>query len=261
MKKWLAGLFACLLLGLAACAEPAQQQGAAPSESPSEAVEAPVSETTPAITDKTVDGGRFSLDGFTVAGELTGAADTVVYHNVAEIYNQSPYIVYGTAENIGYWDESGAAHTLYDFVVEKSYKGSIQPGDKITILSPGGYYRLSKFIELNGKERFPDLTEEEIQNTVYKKTYMGAPFVESGEKYLLFLDYSEGIPPFPDGVYDEAGAFQGRFYYKDAETLMRYTPENEPDFYYDDRARSVPKQEFTLPELEAEIAACANEKN
>lgn len=257
MKKWLAGLIACLLLGLAACAEPAQQPGGAPTEPPGGTVEAPEREKTPAIVDKTVDAGRFSLNGFTVAGELTGAADSVVYHNVAEVYEQAPYIVYGTAENIGYWDESGAAHTLYDFVVEKSYKGSIRPGDKITILSPGGYYRLSKFIELNGKERFPDLTEEEIQNTVYKKTYMGAPFVESGEKYVLFLAYNEGIPPFPDGVYDEVGAFQGRFYYKDEDTLTRYTPENEPWFYYDDKTGNIPKQEFTLPELEAEIAVCA----
>ena len=257
MKKWFAGLIACLLLGLAACAEPEQQQGGAPTESPCGAVEPPEREKTPAIVDKTVDAGRFSLNGFTVAGELNGAADSVVYHNVAEVYEQAPYIVYGTAENIGYWDESGAAHTLYDFVVEKSYKGSIQPGDKITILSPGGYYRLSKFIELNGKERFPDLTEEEIQNTVYKKTYMGAPFVESGEKYVLFLAYSEGIPPFPDGVYDEVGAFQGRFYYQDEDTLIRFTPENEPWFYWDEETNAPASQEFTLPELEAEIAACA----
>ena len=94
MKKWPAGLFACLLLGLAACAEPAQQQGAAPSESPSEAVEAPVTETTPAITDKTVDGGRFSLDGFTVAGELTGAADTVVFLGFGYCTNDKDHVNY-----------------------------------------------------------------------------------------------------------------------------------------------------------------------
>ena len=255
-KLVLAVLF--ILLILSACASPISESEV-PSESVPSLFEVPsnsnvVSSLT--IKDKSVDGGRFSIEGFHVAGNLVGTADSVVYHNIAEVYEKSTYILYGTAQNIGYWDETGTGQTLYDFVIEKSYKGTLQPGDKITILSPGGYYRLSKFIELNGKERFPDLTEEEIENTVYKKTYMGAPLVENGEKYVVFLDYSEGIPPFPDGVYDEVGAFQGRFYYKDAETLMRYTPENEPNFYQDSETRSTAKQEFTLPELEAEIAAC-----
>ena len=94
MKKWPAGLFACLLLGLAACAGPTQQQGGAPTEPLSGTVEAPVSETTPAITDKTVDGGRFSLDGFTVAGERTGAADTVVYLGFGYCTNDKDHVNY-----------------------------------------------------------------------------------------------------------------------------------------------------------------------
>ena len=261
MKKICLSVMVCILFLLNACSFPTSEDGQKPfSDSKSESMQTSLSSLP--IVDKTAKNiDRFTMDGYHVIGEVKGSTDMEIYDNVAELYEKSTYIVYGGIEEIGYWDESGTGFTLCDFVIEKSYKGDLEPGDKISVLAAGGYYRLSKFVELNGKERFPDLTEEEIQSSVYKTAVMGAPLVEEGKKYLFFLGRISDEPPFPNGVYAEVGSFMGRFYYKDAETLMRYTPENEPDFYYDDRTRSIPKQEFTLPELEAEIAACANEKN
>ena len=160
-------------------------------------------------------------------------------------------------ETLGYWDETGVGFTLHDFVVQKIYKGNMEPGDKISVLASGGYCRLSKLMDLRGERADSSYTEEEIRTTVYKSTDMGEPLVEQGEKYVLFLGEITDSPPFPEGAYSEVGGFQGRFYYKDEDTLTRYTPENEPWFYYDDKTGSVPKRKCTLPELEAEIAACA----
>lgn len=259
MKKWFAGLIACLLLGLAACAEPEQQQGGAPTESPCGAVEPPEREKTPALVDKTVDAGRFSLDGFTVRQEIqTGSrADREICDDVAQLYERSPDIVYGTVETLGYWDETGVGFTLHDFVVEKVYKGDLKPGDKISVLASGGYCRLSKLLELRGERADSAYTEEEIRTTVYRSTDVGEPLVEQGGSYVLFLGEITDPPPFPKGAYCEICGFQGRFYYKDEDTLIRFTPENEPWFYWDEETNAPASQEFTLPELEAEIAACA----
>ena len=257
MKKICLSVMVCILFLFNACSfSTSEDRQKSSSDSKTEPIQSSLSSLP--IVDKTVKNiYRFAMDGYRVIGEVKGSADMEIYNNVAELYEKSTYIVYGSIEEIGYWDESGTGFTLCDFVIEKSYKGNLEPGDKISVLAAGGYYRLSKFIELHGRERFPDLTEEEIQSSLYKTTVMGAPLVEKGEKYLFFLGQISDEPPFPNGIYAEVGSFMGRFYYKDEDTLTRYTPENEPEFYYDDKTRSIPKQEFPLPELEAEIAACA----
>ena len=70
------------------------------------------------VVDKTTKSERFQVDGLKVIGNINGSPDMErVYYTVQDLYDNSNDILYGTIDNLGYWDESGTGHTLYDFVV------------------------------------------------------------------------------------------------------------------------------------------------
>lgn len=139
-------------------------------------------------------------------------------------------MVYGTVKEKSYFDESGSANTIYTFAVEKVYKGSLAENDLISVITIGGYMRLSKRVEIYGKGKFEDYTDEQINNTLLKESF-GVPEPEIGDKYLLFLDEPiNNEPPFPDGVYSELGSFMGR-YVQNGNDFERLTPANDTEFY------------------------------
>ena len=120
---------------------------------------------------------------------------------------------------------------LYDFAIEEVYKGSLNKNDLISILTNGGYVRASKYVELYGRERFSNYTDEKINNTVIMSDNMGMPIPKVGDKYLLFLSAPiDDEPPFPNGAYVEKGGFMGR-YVEANNHFIRYKPADEPDFY------------------------------
>lgn len=184
------------------------------------------------IVDKTVDISSFDINDFPIVQHATVNLNfEKIYSNVKELYDGASYVVYGKVKEVSYYDESGGALTCYNFVIEESYKGELQENDEITILAVGGYVRLEKVIEVFGEERYKDIPQDERKKTIVEEDVMGAPLPKENDQYLVFLsDPIDNEPPFPDGVYSELGAFMGR-YYEEGDTLTRYTPENEPDFY------------------------------
>jgi len=154
-----------------------------------------------------------------------------IYNDIDDLYADAKNIVYGKVVSTENFDESGAAHTKYDFIIEKVYKGNLSPNDKISILGIGGYMRLEKKIEIFGKGKFEDYSPEQIKNTVFKNTPMETDLPKVDDKYLIFLsDPLENEPPFPDGIYVETGAFMGRFVEK-SNHFERMQPKSDPNFY------------------------------
>ena len=187
---------------------------------------------TPDYVDKTVKIESCNPDNFSV--DVTSTSTIVfetLYKNKGELYDDATNVVYGTVKDIAYFDESGAAMILYDFAIEEVYKGSLNQNDMISILADGGYVRLSKYVELYGKERFSNYSDEQIKKAVIAYDNMGMPTPEIGDKYLLFLSPPiDNEPPFPNGAYVELGSFMGRYVEQGSE-FIRYKPANEPDFY------------------------------
>ncbi len=183
-----------------------------------------------------------------------------IYYRVSELYEDSTDILHGTVKSTENFDETGVGNTLYQFEITKTYKGDLQPGQTISVMTSGGYVRVSKMIEVFDNEfRFSDLTEAQKQNGVYEDFFMGVPIPEAGEEYVLFLASTKDDdpqPPFPSGIYVEKGTFQARFVKREDGTFSRHVPPYEPEFFKDLDTQETPKQSFTLPELEQEIAAC-----
>lgn len=168
------------------------------------------------VVDKTVSIESFDVNDFPLIQHATVNLDfEKIYSNVKELYNDAFYVVYGEVNEVNYYDESGAALTCYNFIIEESYKGELQENDEITVLAIGGYVRLEKMIEVFGEERYKDMSQIEREQTIVEENVMGAPLPEVNDKYLVFLsDPIDNEPPFPDGVYCELGAFMGRYYEK-----------------------------------------------
>lgn len=190
------------------------------------------SKTAQKFVDKTVSVETFDPKDFSNSISVSSVADfEKIYKTKEELYDASQNVVYGTVKELSYFDESGAAHILCTFAVEEVYKGSLAENDLISVLTAGGYVRLSKRIEIYGKGKFENYTEKQINNTVIKSDNMGMPTPEVGDKYLLFLSAPiDNEPPFPDGVYCAMGDFMGS-YVQQGDEFVRYKPASEPDFY------------------------------
>lgn len=141
----------------------------------------------------------------------------------------------------------GVGNTVYNFSVEKVYKGNLKENDLISVLTAGGYARLSKHIEVFGDEKFSDFTAEQINNTVLKTDFMESPTPKIGDKYLLFLSApTNNENPFPDGLYSEVGTFMGR-YVDTNNNFSRHIPEDEVSFY-----KSI-EEPFSLKQMETRL--------
>lgn len=188
--------------------------------------------TTKKVVDKTVSIESFEPNDFSISATSTSAFSfEKIYKNKDELYNDATNIVYGTVRDISYFDETGVAMILYDFEIEEVYKGSLNKNDMISILTDGGYVRVSKYVELYGKTRFSNYTDAQIKKAVIAYDNMGMPTPEAGDKYLLFLSAPiDDEPPFPNGAYVEKGGFMGR-YVEQEDGFVRYKPQNEPEFY------------------------------
>lgn len=126
------------------------------------------------INDKSVMVNAFNPDSYSNKIEVsTNLHFEKVYNNINELYDNSTNIVYGTVKEVEYIDDSGAAMTCYDFVVEKVYKGDLIENDMISVLANGGYIRLQKFIEVFGDGKFEDYSETKRNQTVLKESPMG----------------------------------------------------------------------------------------
>ncbi len=203
------------------------------------------------FTDKTVAvEDTFNPEDFGNVIELKSSTDFAkIYSNIEELYPDSENVVCGTVKEISYFDNSGVGNTIYTFAVENVYKGNIEENDLISVLTAGGYARLSKHIEVFGKGKFSSYTAEQINNTVLKTDFMGTSELTVGAKYLLFLSAPiSNEPPFPNGVYTEIGAFMGRYVCTNNK-FSRYVPEDEPNFY------GAEEKQISLNEVEAELNA------
>jgi len=204
------------------------------------------------INDKTITIQSFDEKDYSHVIDTKSILDfSKIYNDIDDLYADAKNIVYGKVVSTENFDESGAANTKYDFIIEKVYKGNLSPNDKISILGIGGYMRLEKEIEIFGKGKFEDYSTEQIKNTVLVDIPMGVDLPKIDDKYLVFLTNPlENEPPFPDGIYDEIGAFMGRFVEK-SNHFERVQPKSDPNFYKEkDKVYEMKEIEKNLESLE-----------
>ncbi len=137
----------------------------------------------------------------------------------------SDSIVSGTVISLTYTREGNILWTQVDIEITKVYKGTLHPGDKISVYELGGYIPLSEFLTLYPAcASILNMTEDEIQATT---CFGSGPQVTSaviGESCLYFL--KEGTGNIPAGAYTYAGNADDSRYQGDSSNLWNVLYEN-----------------------------------
>ena len=276
MKKVFCAAAAALLLLCSACSQASPAGSGTPLESDvSKTSSSGQASSSPdgkdefanlTISDKTVDRGQFYPTGeeTILYNAVSPRGDYDIMRTVQELNGKATHIVYGMVDKAGFLDDSASgpqyAGTVYDFIVWKSYKGGLQPGDKITVDAPGGCQKLREMVDNipEMKEKYADLTAEEIDNTLLASLRLNIPLAEAGDVCVLFLsnrNYENEDEPFD--YYREVDVPRSCYVKGNDGKFKRLVPLDNPNYFDRDPIQGkFTKISFTLDEIEAEIAAC-----
>jgi|GEM_PF-1796728 hypothetical protein len=222
-------------------------------------------------TDKTVKVDTFNFNDTqlnnmnVIQADMTFDKDNT-YNTVEELYEANDAVVESIVEKVENWDGDGYGHTIYTLRVNRCYKGTlVEPNTFITVCTTGGYCRLSSYIKNFGGERFAELSQEEIDKTIFQYSD-GSPLPKVGDTLVVALFADPYDTLLPKGTFKDNG-FEGRFYSaeglkynqfnygKGGDKLTRYEP--EPGYYdeYDIATGKSTKtqQEFTFEELDKKL--------
>lgn len=156
------------------------------SHTPSQPEVSQSSGSNPEITDKTVHENRFLPTGKEKVIPSDSLPQFDSCSTIKQLYPLSQFIVYGVVDQVDYWGENGRGNTVYDFIIKQTYKGNLEKNDKISVMTAGGYCKLESYIAVSGKDRFEEMADDEIKNTVIQESFYGAPTPEKGDVYVLF---------------------------------------------------------------------------
>lgn len=162
--------------------------------------------------------------------DMTSEADFAeIYSDIPSLYNNAAYAIKGTIKSVEYVTISGLPWTQIKVNVSETFNGSIPMDNEITIMQFGGYIALQDQIEYwNDKDKFSNMTESEINNTMLRITSYGEEYPIVGEENIYFL-VTAGDASLPSGSYERLGSFMGEFNLDSNNNLSRYQPEE--DFY------------------------------
>lgn len=174
--------------------------------------------------DRTVEVEPVNITGKDVTEIGSIACFATIYNNPTDLLAGSNAAVYAQVESVEYFTLGGVPWNKMDVLVLDAYKGDVQAGDRISITQFGGYLPLAEQIRVfNDGDKFSNMTQEEIDNTVFKKTMEGAPLPEVGERGVYFL-VTDSTPDLPEGAYEVKSSFQGKYILNDEGNLERYAP-------------------------------------
>ena len=215
------------------------------------------------IVDKTVQLNTFNIDDYMTSSTKVEKVESIysrrnpsgAYESVENLYNDnnanmSRAMAYGKILKIENYDADGWGGYMLTFLVGKAYKGDVNPGEKITIVTSGGYLRLLKNIEDLGGEDKLGRSEKEIENVILDNSGPD-PKLKEGDELLVTLAVDPGMP---EGVWSEQ-KHMGRFYYNEKGLLTRYKYDDLSFEEYDEKTRKSKtyQQEFTFEELDKKL--------
>lgn len=158
---------------------------------------------------------------YEVNGEMIRTEESEPELLVAPTYENlvrdSSAVVVGTIQNVTYTSVEGTPWTQVDVAVEDSQYGALQSGDVISVYELGGYMPLEEFIAENDlQERFSDLSQEEIADTILFQNGGSQTTPEVGQTFLYFLTEAGGS--LPEGAYERTcGTDNSQFVLEDGQ--------------------------------------------
>jgi hypothetical protein len=108
------------------------------------------------------------------------------YNDLDGLAAVSDEIFEGTVQGVSYFDKGNYTFSKLTIKVTESYYGDLKPGDSVNVIEPGGYTTAENYIKFVGKEKFPNLSDEEASKKYVKILFDGSDLTQAGENLLLF---------------------------------------------------------------------------
>ena len=179
------------------------------------------------------------FEGKTVT-ELPMLLDYLLEPTLENAVETATQVVQGTVEKVEYTAFGGQGWTILSVSVKETLDGTVEPGRMIDVYVLGGYVPMrvvgdAKDLWAHGKG---DMTEAEIDNTVWLSTWEGSNTAKVDGEYIFYVEEiseSSGMPT--DGYVAGMGSFgqlevnkDGTFTGKDYSTgeAVTYTQEEIP---------------------------------
>ncbi|MCI8359985.1 MAG: hypothetical protein HFE86_01440 [Clostridiales bacterium] len=127
---------------------------------------------------------------------------------LAELGEKSTDVVQGKIVGVEYFHMTTMPYTKIDIQVQETLKGELQTGDTVSAYKLGGYIQL-KHSDPDIQERYPEITEAEMENTVFDYRIDGDPHPAVGQEGVFFLRPKLG--DMPEGLYLITDGYDGQF--------------------------------------------------
>lgn len=135
--------------------------------------------------------------------KTTSISDKLLEEDFPNLVKNSDSVIKGKVSSVGYKAIDGNAWTVISFKVDDVFKGSISKGDTIDVYYIGGYIDLNDHIKYyNDAEKFSNLSEKEINNTVLQEIVDGEEFIRENEELILCIVKTSDESPLPKGSYE-----------------------------------------------------------
>lgn len=237
-------VLAGLLLVLAGCGTTPSESGQQGTESISSIESAVAGEDLSVHLEETLD-----LTGKEVQLTYSMSNRMEPCETLAALGEESTEVVQGKIVAVDYFHVETMPYTKVDIMIQESLKGELQAGDTISAYKLGGYIQL-KDSDPDIQVRYPNITDDEMENTVFDYRIDGDPHPSVGQEGVFFLkpkvgDMPEGLYLItdgydgqfikrPDGNY--ARHFDGNASFSEEEGLVGYSLEDPYAAYETDRA-------------------------
>lgn len=133
-----------------------------------------------------------------------------VYNTFSDYVDETVAVVRGTIKNVEYFRDGAYPFTKIDLDITESLFGPLGAGDKISAFKFGGYIALRDFAP-DIQERYPEITDEEVANTIQDVKVNGDPHPTVGQDVLLFLEGPYDTSTLYAGMYGIVGGYFGQF--------------------------------------------------
>lgn len=135
--------------------------------------------------------------------KTTSISDKLLEEDFPNLVKNSDSVIKGKVSSVGYKAIDGNAWTVISFKVDDVFKGSISKGETIDVYYIGGYIDLNDHIKYyNDAEKFSNLSEKEINNTVLQEIVDGEEFIRENEELILCIVKTSDESPLPKDSYE-----------------------------------------------------------
>lgn len=162
------------------------------------------------------------LDGKNIQIVHTLAEPFSTYSEFSKFQTETVSVVRGVITDIAYFARGKNAFTKIDLDISESILGDFVTGDKISVYKWGGYIPLS-VTNPDIQDRFPEITDEELENTVVDMRIDGDPHPVAGQDIVVFLAAAN---PEND-MYPIVGGHYGQFTNNGTDQFTRHLDQTD----------------------------------